>query len=571
MEALARPRRNWLGTLLAVVLAAPFCAQARVAPPAAPVSAQDPLQAAIATRLSDLAAETAPRVRDQSIAAFSLIEQFYSRRNFEPVWNDTARAQVLVDAVRDSVDDGLSPGDYHFTQLVRMGLELAQPGATDRQRADFEILMTDAAIRLGYHLWFGKVDPVSFDSGWNLDRRVPGFDPVVEIEKALSSPDLAAHIRDKRPTLALYVGLRRELARYNAIALRGGWDPVAAGPSLKPGADDPRIPALRARLAVTGELDEPAGAAAGGSTVYDAALEAAVREFQRRNGITADGVVGPGTLAQLNTPVEQRIRTLRINLDRGRVLLFDLPPEFVVVNIASQLLYVAKGGQLGWSTRVQVGKEYRQTPEYRSEINYLVLNPTWTVPPGIIRNDILPAAKGDPNSITRKGLRVLDSSGREVSPTSVDWSRFSSGNIPYTLRQDPGPGNALGRVKFMFPNPYAVYLHDTPSQSLFDKDTRATSSGCVRVERPLELAEILLDDPVKWNRAAIDSVVAAGKLQNVTLTRRMPVLLVYWTAWVDSGGALHFRPDIYGRDAKWSKGLDEPFRFRRTPLAAEAQ
>ena len=166
----------------------------------------------------------------------------------------------------------------------------------------------------------------------------------------------------------------------------------------------------------------------------------------------------------------------------------------------------------------------------------------------------------------RKGLRVIDSAGREVAPSSVDWSRFTSGNIPYTLRQDPGPKNALGRVKFMFPNPHAVYLHDTPSQSAFELDTRTTSSGCVRVEKPFELAERLLNDPVKWSRAKIDAAVDSGTLQNVTLARPMPVLLAYWTAWVDDGGALNFRSDVYGRDAKWSKGLDAPFSFRREPL-----
>jgi murein L,D-transpeptidase YcbB/YkuD len=270
----------------------------------------------------------------------------------------------------------------------------------------------------------------------------------------------------------------------------------------------------------------------------------------------------------LNIPVEQRIRTLRVNMDRGRVLLFDLPQQFVVVNIASQQVEVVKDGQFVWNSRAQVGKEYRQTPEYRSEIDYLVFNPTWTVPPGIIKSDILPAAKRDPASITRKGLKVLDRSGREVAPSSVKWSSYSGGNIPYTLRQDPGPSNALGLVKFMFPNPYAVYLHDTPSKSLFDKDERMTSSGCVRVERPFELARILLDDSVKWNDANIDATVKAGTLRNVTLARRMPVLLVYWTAWVDADGAVHFRSDSYGRDAKWSQGLDEPFRFRQLPLAA---
>jgi len=290
-----------------------------------------------------------------------------------------------------------------------------------------------------------------------------------------------------------------------------------------------------------------------------------VRRFQARMGLESDGVVGAGTVAELNVPLAERIRRLRVNLDRGRVLLQDLPEKFVVVNIAGYTAYVVNGQDIVWSARVQVGKPYRKTPIFRSEINYLVFNPTWTVPPGIIAKDILPAAKADPASITRKGLKLLDSAGREVDPASVDWSRYSSGHIPYTLRQDPGPNNALGRVKLMFPNSYFVYLHDTPSQALFDRAERAFSSGCVRVERALELAAIVLDDPQQWSAGSIDAVVAGGKLQNVTLRTKVPVLLAYWTAWVDAEGRMNFRRDLYGQDAKWAAALDAPFKLRARP------
>ena len=230
-------------------------------------------------------------------------------------------------------------------------------------------------------------------------------------------------------------------------------------------------------------------ASASDSLLYDAPLAEAVKRYQQSLGLEPDGVVGAATIAELNVPVAERITQLRVNLDRGRVLLHDLPEQFVVVNIAGYTIYLVKGQNVVWNARVQVGKTYRRTPLFRSDISYLVFNPTWTVPPGIIAADILPAARQDPRAITRKGLRVFDGAGREVNPESIDWSRFRSGNIPYTLRQDPGPSNALGRIKFMFPNPYAVYLHDTPSQSLFERADRAFSSGCVRVERALELAE----------------------------------------------------------------------------------
>jgi murein L,D-transpeptidase YcbB/YkuD len=296
-----------------------------------------------------------------------------------------------------------------------------------------------------------------------------------------------------------------------------------------------------------------------------------VRNYQERLGLEADGVAGARTIAELNVPVSTRIQQIRINLDRGRVLLQDLPAEFVVVNVAGYQVYLVRGGEVVWRARAQVGKPYRQTPIFRSQISYLVFNPTWTVPPGIIASDILPDARRDPESIRRRGLRVLDRSGREVGPATVDWSAFRSGNIPYTLRQDPGPKNALGRVKIMFPNDYAVYLHDTPSTSLFDAADRSFSSGCVRVESPLELARLLLDDPTEWNDAAIARAVESGKMQNVTLKRKVPVLLAYWTAWADPQGRVNFRRDIYQQDVAWGKGLAGQFTIRKKPLVIESR
>jgi murein L,D-transpeptidase YcbB/YkuD len=218
-----------------------------------------------------------------------------------------------------------------------------------------------------------------------------------------------------------------------------------------------------------------------------------------------------------------------------------------------------------WNARAQVGKTYRRTPMFRSAIDHLVLNPTWTVPPGIIRNDILPAAHRDPTSITRRGLDVLDASGNKIDPQSIDWSRYKSGNIPYTLRQEPGPKNALGRVKFMFPNSYSVYLHDTPSSALFESSDRAFSSGCVRVERPLELAALLLDDPSAWNAAVIRQVIDAGSMRPVTLPTKVPVLLAYWTAWLDPQGRVNFRRDVYEQDSLCASGLEQEYLVRQPP------
>jgi len=521
--------------------------------------------AALEAELNAVMNPEGPLIQGERIAWPERIHEFYTRRAFRLAWTNPVVAQQLRKALADSYADGLDPADYHTTVLTDLAIKTTAPGATDILRAQNDILMTDAVLRLAYHLSFGKVDAESFDAQWNYGRVMANRDVSQEIEDAIASQSVYQRIEALKPTHPLYATLKSELAHYRAVEAAGGWPAVASGPALKPGANDPRIAVLRARMVAGGDLDSQY---ASESTQYDAPLEAAVKQFQQRMGLSADGVAGAGTIAELNVPIVDRVRQLRVNLDRGRVLLQDLPNEFVVVNIAGYTIYFVRGEDVVWESRVQVGKTYRRTPIFRSQISYLVWNPTWTVPPGIIKGDILPAARRDPASITRRGLKVLDSAGREVDPASVDWSKYNSGYIPYTLRQDPGPANALGRVKFMFPNQYMVYLHDTPSQGLFDAADRAFSSGCVRVERPLELAKLLLGEPDKWNDASIASVLATRQTQNVTLKNKVPVLLAYWTAWVDPQGRVNFRRDIYGQDAKWAAGLDAPFKIRARPLFA---
>jgi murein L,D-transpeptidase YcbB/YkuD len=262
-----------------------------------------------------------------------------------------------------------------------------------------------------------------------------------------------------------------------------------------------------------------------------------------------------------------RVDQIRVNLERGRWVLNNLDPTSVVVNIAGFTLYVLRGGGVIWSTRVQVGTAARRTPVFRDTIDHIVFNPTWTVPPTIVAQDLLPGLRRDPMHAERKGLKVIDRRGRIVDPRTVAWEGVTPSALPYSFRQEPGPNNALGRVKIMFPNPHMVYLHDTPAQEKFDRADRTFSSGCVRVEHPLDLAEILLADPVQWNRRAVDSVVATGVLTTVRLERRVPVMLLYWTAWVGDDGGVAFRRDVYGRDRRILRGLNEPFSFSSRRVA----
>jgi L,D-transpeptidase YcbB len=527
----------------------------------------DPLAQAIAAELDAWTTAPEPTIHGERIALPEQVQEFYARRGFRSAWTNPRNAEQLHRALAESYAEGLDPKDYHLPALDELSGPTAKAVATDAMRAQYDVLLTEALLRLAYHLSFGKVDPQTFDAQWNYGRTLASMDVTRAVEDALATEDIYQRVEALKPTHSLYTGLRRELSRYRAAA-ETPQATIAAGPKLRPGDSDARVPLLRARLIASGDLDQ---SATSDSLDYDGALETAMRSFQERMGLAADGVVGGDTLAELNVPVVDRIRQLRVNLDRGRVLLQDLPDEFVVVNIAAFTVYLVRGQQIVWQGRAQVGKPYRRTPIFRSEISYVVLNPTWTVPPGIIEQDILPAAQRDPATITRKGLRVLDAQGQEVDPASVDWSRYRSGHIPYTLRQDPGPANALGRVKLMFPNPYQVYLHDTPSQDLFERSDRAFSSGCVRVERALELTELVLDDPEHWSAASITSTVEQGALRNVTLKRRIPVLLTYWTAWVDAQGRTNFRRDLYGQDAHWAQALEARFAVRTRPLFRPGQ
>jgi len=516
---------------------------------------------AIEAQVDAITQPGASQIRGLTIAWPQLIHQFYAQRDFRPAWDRPGVVNDLHRALRDSRNDGLDPRDYYTAQLEAMAAETRSGKADAELRAQFDVLNTEALLRLGYHLSFGKVDPHTFDSQWNYGRTLEGLNVAQAIERALDADDVYNRVEALKPTHYLYVNLRRELVRYQAIASAGGWKGVPAGPALKTGMTDARVAALRERLRITGDI----GASAADPQSFDPELERAVRSYQERLGLEADGVAGAQTITELNVPIAARIEQIRINLDRGRVLLQDLPDEFVVVNVAGFQVFFVRNREVVWRSRVQVGKPYRRTPIFRSQITYLVFNPTWTVPPGIIANDILPEARRDPASITRRGLKVLDRAGAEINPATIDWSMFRSGNIPYTLRQDPGPKNALGRVKFMFPNDYAVYLHDTPSTNLFDAADRSFSSGCVRVENPLEFARLLLDDPA-WSDAAIAQAIDSGRIQNVTLKRKIPILLAYWTAWADPEGRVNFRRDIYQQDAEWGKGLAGQFVIRKLPL-----
>jgi murein L,D-transpeptidase YcbB/YkuD len=523
----------------------------------------------IRMRVEELQATGAVAVHGEPLAGRRLLPEIYENREFTPTWRTLAQIDSLLVMLDESYLEGLDPADYHAAALRRVRASITELDALPaKERAELDLLLTDSVVRLGYHLRFGKVDATKLDPNWTSTRELLDEDPAITIQAAIDAPSLREFAARVIPRVFLYDRFKAALAQYRVLEANGGWPTVPAGPTLKAGMDDPRVSVLAARLAVTGDLAAPdaanavAGTAvdsAGTATLYDETLAEAVQRFQQRHGLAADGVVGAATLAALNVPVESRIAQLRANLERARWVFYDPSSEFLVVNIAGFQLYLIRRGEVVWRTRVQVGRPYRQTPIFRAEMKYLVVNPTWTVPPTIFRNDIVPEQRRNPGYLASRNIDLFDQAGAAVDPAAVDWSARS---LPYRLVQRPGPDNALGRIKFMFPNEHAVYLHETPSRDLFSRDNRAFSSGCIRVEYPLELAEQLLGGPRARER--LDALIASGRTETVFLEKPMPVMLLYWTAEVDAAGRVSFFPDVYERDAAVSAALARPFEVPPT-------
>ncbi|MDH3491035.1 MAG: L,D-transpeptidase family protein [Gammaproteobacteria bacterium] len=482
-------------------------------------------------------------VLGERLHAGALLQRAYSARGFRPFWV-TARGvrptgENFVRWLSEEPDKhGLSASDYHLRAARELHAAVDTPSLVD-----LELALSDAFLMLGSHLLAGRLNPESQDPEWRANRRHRDLLPVIERAAMTQQPGDA--LLELLPRSADYEKLIRKLAELRNQQSNGGWPPVPQGPTLREGDDDIRVAKLGERLRASGEFSGVP------STLFGTELADAVRRFQSRHGLGTDGVVGQATLKALNVSVEARIDQIIVNLERWRWLPEDLGERYILVNIAGFTLDVIEKESALLSMRVVVGQPYRRTPVFSSVISYLVFNPSWEVPFSIAVKDKLPLIKGDPGYLARQGYTLLEGWGASekiIDPLTVDWATITAKNFPFRLRQSPGPHNALGRVKFMFPNEFAVYLHDTPSRELFVRERRPFSSGCIRLQHPIELAELLLAGNSSWNRAAIDRAISTGRETTVRLPHGVPVHLLYWTAWVDADDALQFRDDIYFRD-----------------------
>ena len=423
--------------------------------------------------------------------------------------------------------------------------------ASQERLLEAELAMSGAVMRYARHAQQGRVTPSEVSSFVDISR--PDMDRAAVLEAVAVSANPRAVLGAFHPTHAGYRALREEL-KARLLSTEVTEEPVLVdgGKVLRPGQTDDRVAQMRVRLGLAETLDDA-------STKYDKALVDAVEAFQRENGLTVDGIVGPQTISVLNGAQGASITDIIVNMERWRWLPRDLGDHHVFVNIPEYHLDVVSDGRTVFETRVIVGTIKTQTPVFSDEMEHLVVNPSWNVPVSIAKRSILPAVQNDPTYVSRRNFQVYMRAGgryHAVEAESIDWTNVSAGDVRF--RQRPGGGNALGDIKFMFPNRHAVYLHDTNSRGLFRRTTRALSNGCVRVENPVDFSDALLRLEERWSASSVQSLIRRGREAQMNLDRHIPVHLAYFTVAASEGGDLRRHEDVYGHDRRMKSllGLD---------------
>ena len=497
------------------------------------------------------------RLSETALFAFTKLEvadlqRFYTARNYQPVWitakPDSSPLETALAFIASSETEGLDSRDYQLQPLQQLQQHAGQslPAAIE-----LEIRTTHALLILARDLSRGRLLAAAADPNWHIPQ--PAFDAITFLHEAIKTDRLQQALNDLSPQKPSYQLLKQTLARYQKlISNHAGWIHIPNISAIRPGATHAAIPLIRKRILQAYAVDGIAeyNIVPNENQHYDNELVTAIQAFQTQHGLNTDGIIGKNTIQALNIPLAWKIRQLRINMERLRWLPRDLGERYLLVNTAGFRLTAAEQGRHILNMRIIVGRDYRSTPSFNGALSHMILNPFWNVPVSIARKDLLPKQQKDPAYFTTANIRVYSNHNRNagaIDPDTIDWHAIKKG-FPYVLRQDPGVGNALGRIKFMFPNPFNIYLHDTPSKSLFQKDVRTFSSGCIRLEKPLELAAFALGE-----QSVSEDFIAemdSGKTVTVHLPKPLPIYLVYITAWVDEQDKVHFSPDIYDRDMR---------------------
>lgn len=507
-----------------------------------------PARAEIAAELQQIVAKSTANWAGRSFPTERLAK-FYAERGHAPLWTApgglSGEGVALLEEFKNAYRDGLDPGEY------LAGLFGFASATSDEELAQLELAMSHAFLTYGHHLHSGLTTPSVTDGNIIIKpKRVEATGWLT-----LAATDGARHALSLlRPNHPQYAQLRQMLGGYRSLLLRGGWQAIDEGPTLKPGMTSPRVEQMRKNLEARGydSLSNPT------PDLFDDGLKEVVMHFQTRHGLDADGVAGPATLGALNVSADERVRQIAINLERWRWLPRNLGRRHVLVNQAGFELFVMDGRKNVDRRRVIVGKPYHQSPMFSDEIIYAEFNPTWTVPASIAGKEMLPKIRNNPAYLMDKGYTLYTSWSQGAAPANpfaIDWSAVSSSRFPYRIVQEPGPRNALGQVKFIFPNKFSVYLHDTPSRNLFSRTGRAFSHGCIRVEKPLDFARLIFSLQGGLNPNRVAPIVESRERTRVNLAQKLPVHLAYFTAWVNDDGVPLFFEDVYKRDRLVSRFL----------------
>lgn len=517
---------------LGLVLALPTLPEA-AAPPAA-------IRSAIASTLA-----TGERLPLPIERVRNALDAFYIKNKAQPYWVGTNHMQQFLQRVQNATLDGLDPSAYPIDSLRQLAADAQSGGVAEGVKA--ELYYSAFFIAYATDLKIGRVTPQKVDP--NLFRNRKTIDALRVLSDMQKQPDAGKALSLFEPRSNHYQTLKRMLRAYTRVINEGlDWPVIGQGDSLKPGGSDPRVPKIRELLTFTGDYEGPDT----NSAKYDAQLFEAVKKFQLRHGLEAKGLLGKQTVTAMNIKPAERQRQIILNMERWRWMPDSLGDEHFLVNIAGFELEWVQGNVERERMGVVVGAVATQTPEFSHELEYVELNPTWTVPYSIATKEMLPKLRNDPYAYAQEFEVFVN--GKLSDWGSINFASYGSGNFPFTFRQKPGPKNALGKVKFMLPNPYNIYLHDTPAKDKFANSTRAFSHGCIRLSRPIDLAYELLGEKAGMSRSLIDSVWATQQTKRVALPKKIPIHIVYATAFASQRG-IEFRPDVYGRDRKLEAAL----------------
>lgn len=493
-------------------------------------------------------------INNKKYPASKLLNSFYKSRKFNLAWfksNLEPRKAFFtyLKLLKNADYEGLNPDFYYFQEIEDNILELEILSGNDLilRVIQIDLLVSNSNLQYFSDLLFGR-----YELGPNfseLSYSEPYINLVSIINKSIKTNNFNSALKIILPESRVYYSLREALKGYETISANGGWQPVPPGPTLKKGARNARIVFLKHRLYASGDLKLYANQNPEqylNNNLYDDQLFAAVSEFQKRHGLKQDGEVGTNTLKALNVPLDYKITSIKINLDLWRKLPKNLGQKYILVNVPAFKLYGVENNQKTLDMRVIVGRLDWNTPVFSEYMEYVVINPFWNIPSSIFVDEVLPEIKKDPDYLKKKNIELVSLSDAAVESSEyVNWYEVDPKNFNYRLRQQPGAANPLGKLKFMLPNKHSVYLHDTPTKSLFNRSNRRFSHGCIRVEHPLDLADFVFNDDNNWDAQKVQNAINSGASNNVYLKQPIPVHILYFTVWVEDDGSIHFRDDVY--------------------------